>query len=290
MGIENSVKGEICMKSSNASKTLGRFLKSRRERLRPEIVGIKDTSRRRTPGLRREEVAYLANISSTYYTWLEQGRNVKPSQEVLQNIADALQLDKDEQTHLFALSEIGSAQSEKNINEYEEEDNTSLYGVVKQLKYPSFIINDNTDVLAWNKSAELIISNFSSWPKEERYMLNIIFSDEKVINQMSNRDEFILYSVGVFRGVCDRHPEHPEYLDRANHLCKKYKEFKSLWEKHDVQQKKITCGIFQHPSAGLLEFQVHSATVDGNPTLHWSIYTPYGTEMEEKLESILGKE
>lgn len=275
------------MKSSNSSKALGEFLKSRRERLQPEEVGIKDTSRRRTPGLRREEVAYLANVSSTYYTWLEQGRNVKPSQEVLQSIADALHLDKDEQMHLFALSEMGSVQSEENIDEDEDEDNTSLYSVVEQLKYPSFIINDNTDVLAWNKAAELIISDFSSRAKEERYMLNIVFSDEKIKEEMSNRDEFVLYSIGVFRGVCDRHPEHPEYLDRANYLCEKYEEFKSLWEKHDVQQKKITCGIFQHPSAGLLEFQVHSASVDGNPTLHWSIYSPASEETEGKLENIL---
>lgn len=80
------------MNNSNSSKALGQFLKSRRERLQPEKVGIIDTSRRRTPGLRREEVAYMANVSATYYTWLEQGRDVKPSEEILRNTGKALQL------------------------------------------------------------------------------------------------------------------------------------------------------------------------------------------------------
>ncbi len=275
------------MNNSNSAKALGQFLKSRRERLQPEKVGITDTSRRRTPGLRREEVAYMANISATYYTWLEQGRDVKPSQEILQNIGTALQLDRDELMHLIDLSEIGSLQSQENIDEDEEEDSTSLYAAVEQLNYPSFIINDSTEVLAWNRAAELIISDFNAWPKEERFMLNIIFTDEKIRAQMVNRDEFISYSVAVFRGVCGRHPDHPEYLERAGWLYEKYAEFKSVWEQHDVRQKRITCGIFQHPEVGLLEFQAHSLAVDGNPTLHWSIYTPYTIETEEKLLALL---
>jgi transcriptional regulator with XRE-family HTH domain len=275
------------MSDNNPSKALGQFLKSRRERLQPEKFGITDTSRRRTPGLRREEVAYMANISATYYTWLEQGRDVKPSQEILQCIGTALQLDRDEQTHLIDLSEIGSLRSQEDIDEDEEEDTTSLYAAVEQLNYPSFIINDSTDVLAWNRAAEFIVCDFNAWPKEERFMLNIIFSDKKMREEMVNRDEFVSYSAAVFRGVCDRHPDHPEYLDRAEWLCKKYTEFKSLWEQHDVRQKRITCGIFQHPEAGFLEFQAHSLSVDGNPTLHWSIYTPYTIETEEKLLSLL---
>ncbi|MCB5238636.1 helix-turn-helix transcriptional regulator [Niallia circulans] len=277
------------MNNSNSSKALGQFLKSRRERLQPEKVGIKDISRRRTPGLRREEVAYLANISVTYYTWLEQGRNVKPSQEILRNIGLALELDDDELMHLFDLSEIGSLQPQENIDEDEEEDSTSLYTAVRQLNYPSFIINDSTEVLAWNKAAELVITDFNAWPKEERFMLNIMFSDEKIREQMVNFREFITYSVAVFRGICDRHPDRPEYLNRAEWLCEKYVEFKSLWEQHDVRQKRITCGIFQHPKVGLLEFQAHSLSVDGNPTLHWSIYTPDSMETEGKLFSILDK-
>ncbi|MDR1510588.1 MAG: helix-turn-helix transcriptional regulator [Synergistaceae bacterium] len=263
------------MSNDNSSKALGQFLKSRRERLQPEKVGITDVSRRRTPGLRREEVAYMANISVTYYTWLEQGRDVKPSQDILQNIGTALRLDRDELMHLIDLSEVGSLQSRENIDEDEEEDSTSLYAAVEQLNYPSFIVNDSTEVLAWNRAAEVIVSDFNAWPKEERFILNIMFADKKIESQMINRDEFISYSTAVFRRVCDRHPDHPEYLERAGWLCGKYTEFKALWERHDVKRKRITCGIFQHPEAGLLEFQAHSLSVDGNPTLHWSIYTPY---------------
>jgi transcriptional regulator with XRE-family HTH domain len=275
------------MSDNNSSKALGQFLKSRRERLLPEKIGITDTSRRRTPGLRREEVAYMANISATYYTWLEQGRGVRPSQEILRNIGTALQLDKDELMHLIDLSEIGSLHSQVDFDEDEEEDTTYLYAAVEQLNYPSFIINDSTEILAWSRAAELIISDFGACPKDERFMLNVIFSDEKIREQMVNRDEFISYSFAIFHGVCDRHPDHPEYLERAGWLCEKYSEFKSLWEQHDVRQKRIICAVFQHPKVGLLEFQVHSLSVDGNPTLHWSIYTPYTMETEEKLLSLL---
>lgn len=278
------------MNVSDSSKALGQFLKSRRERLRPEKVGIADTTRRRTPGLRREEVAYLANVSSSYYTWLEQGRDVKPSQEVLKNIGAALQLDQDELLHLIHLSEMGSMQFQEVIDEDEEEDCTSLYSAVEQLQHPSFIINDNMDVLAWNRAAELMIADFSAWPKEERFLLNIVCSDEKMKERMQNRDEFIAYHAAVFRGVCDRHPEHPEYLERAGQLCDRYAEFRTLWEQYPVKQKRITCGLFQHPEVGLLEFQVHSLSVDGNPTLHWCIYSPDDVATEEKLSSILNRD
>ena len=160
----------------NHQKALGQFLKSRRERLQPEKVGITDTSRRRTPGLRREEVAYRAHISATYYTWLEQGRDVKPSQEILQNIGAALQMDREELMHLIDLSEIGSLQSQEAIDKREEEDSTSLYTAVRQLNFPSFMINDSTEVLAWNRAAELVVCDFNAWPKPEHFLLNLVFA------------------------------------------------------------------------------------------------------------------
>ncbi|QWU13831.1 Transcriptional regulator, contains XRE-family HTH domain [Paenibacillus sophorae] len=271
------------MNTNQSSRALGHFIKSHRERLQPSKAGITHSfGRRRTPGLRREEVAYLANVSVTYYTWLEQGRDVNPSQEVLQKIGEALHLDKDEQLHLYALSEMNTWQADEIA---EAVDSRSLYAIVEQLKYPSFITNEKSDVLAWNRAAEIVISDFASWPADDRYIMNIMFSDLKYRERMVNWDAFASYSVAVFRGICDRHPDQSEYRDRVDRLCRESAEFKSLWEKHEIRQKKVNRAVFHFAETGNLEFQIHyAAMIDGNPDLHWCIYTPVpGTGTEEKL-------
>lgn len=161
---------------NRTSSALGEFIKSRRERLQPSIVGIKPLpGRRRTPGLRREEVSYLANVSLTYYTWLEQGREVNPSPEVLLNISNALMLDEDERKYLFGLANLDPA-SAGVVHHREGADFSFMQTIVDQMVYPSFVTDEGTDVIAWNRAAKLIIADFGRLPKNERYMLNVLFS------------------------------------------------------------------------------------------------------------------
>ncbi|MFB9326639.1 helix-turn-helix domain-containing protein [Paenibacillus aurantiacus] len=150
-------------------------MKSRWGRLQPSEAGVQPLpGRRRTPGLRREEVSYLAHISVTYYTWLEQGKEVNPSPEVLLSISKALQLDEDEQKHLFDLANVDATSAVTATNSGGP-DTGILQRIVDQLHYPSFITDEGTDVIVWNRAAELIVADFGSLPDHERNMMNIMF-------------------------------------------------------------------------------------------------------------------
>lgn len=134
------------LNENSKSKTLGEFLKSRRNRLQPEQAGFSDSySQRRTPGLRREEVATLAGVSATYYTWLEQGREVTASREIIENIGRALQLSADERQHLMELWNPNEPEAVISIDTML---NPQWRGIISQLAYPAFISNERTQVFA----------------------------------------------------------------------------------------------------------------------------------------------
>ncbi|WP_093336173.1 helix-turn-helix domain-containing protein [Salibacterium halotolerans] len=162
------------------------------------------SGRRRTPGLRRQEVAYLSHVSVTYYTWLEQGKDIQPSRDVLMNIGQALQLSPDEKEHLFNLA-YNEALSLPNEEQY----NNSLQATIDNLSFPSFITDQRSKVIFWNRGAETMLFPFSSCSFEERYLLQLLFLERSIRNRIQNWDEFSTYSVAIFRGTYDRFPEDP---------------------------------------------------------------------------------
>ncbi|MNO32627.1 hypothetical protein D3C76_226200 [compost metagenome] len=136
---------------SSRFRVLGDYLRSRRNRLQPEQAGISGSySQRRTPGLRREEVAMLAGVSATYYTWLEQGREVTASRDIMENIGRALQLNPDEKKHLMELWNPHEPEPVPSIN---TELNPQWQDIIQQLAYPAFISNERSEILAWNEAA-----------------------------------------------------------------------------------------------------------------------------------------
>lgn len=156
-------------------KILGDFLKSRRERIKPDRIEIASRyGRRRTPGLRREEVAQLAGVSITWYTWLEQGRVASVSREVIESVARALQLSSDEQTHLLRLADYGG---ERNSSPNTGKAYPELQIIIDQVNYPAIIANHRTEVLAYNRMATEIITDFHAIPADERVMTRLIFTD-----------------------------------------------------------------------------------------------------------------
>ncbi len=259
------------MQKSVHSKVFGQFLKSRRERVQPEEAGIHMTSgRRRTPGLRREEVAYLSHVSVTYYTWLEQGKDIHPSREVLMNIGQALQLSPDEKEHLFNLA-YNEALSLPNEEQY----NDSLQVTIDDLPFPSFITDQRSKVIFWNRGAETMLFPFSSCASEERYLLQLLFLEESIRDRIQNWDEFSTYSVAVFRGIYDRFPEDPILNQLVVNLKQQSKLFQNLWEQHHIEQKKVSFISINNEQGQTNHFRIHSAThVDGNEDLFWCMYVP----------------
>jgi transcriptional regulator with XRE-family HTH domain len=259
------------MQTSMSSKMFGKFLKSRRERIQPEEAGIHMTSgRRRTPGLRREEVAFLSHVSVTYYTWLEQGKDIHPSREVLINISRALQLSPDEQEHLFnlAYNETFSLPIEKQYDD-------SLQATVNKLPFPSFITDQRSKVIFWNLETERMIFPFSSCAPEERYLLQLLFLESSVRDRIQNWSEFSTYSVAVWRSNYDRYPEDPILNQLLINLKRQSKMFQKLWDQHNIQQKKVSFISINDEQNQTNNFRIHSAShVDGNEDLHWCMYVP----------------
>jgi len=277
------------MKTNRSSYELGEFIKSRRERLQPSEAGIQPLpGRRRTPGLRREEVSYLANMSVTYYTWLEQGREVNPSPEVLLNISNALQLDEDEQKHLFDLANVDPT-SAGTVPISGGSDTGFLEKIVNQLYYPSFITDEGTDVIVWNRAAELIIADFSSLPENERYMLNIMFFNPDYRKRLVNWEVFARYSAAVLRASFDRYKDNPLYMERLERLRRESVDFANFWDLYEIKQKHVINTLFRLPDGQEMEFVLHSAAaIDNAAGLQWCFFVPVpGSGTEERLLRLL---
>ena len=154
-------------------RELAEFLRSRRERLRPDHVGLPVTGRRRTPGLRREEVAALAGVGVTWYTWLEQARNVTPSAQVLEAISRALQLDGPEQTHLFVLAGLGPSRPAEAAPAVDP----GVAHLLRQLEpFPAVLSNARYDLLAYNSTYRHVISDLDLLPPQEPGMMDQVGS------------------------------------------------------------------------------------------------------------------
>lgn len=262
-------------------KRLGEYLKSRRDRLQPEAAGLKETnSQRRTPGLRREEVAILAGVSSTYYTWLEQGREVSASREIMESLSQALRLTPDERTHLFELWNPGNPDPVPSINTVSPELNPQWRDIISQLSYPSFITNERSEVLAWNDKAGEVLSNFGKLPASERIMLRLLFLDQGLRRRMLNWEEFALYSVAVFRTYYDMHLHDPWYKDMVVKLCEDSMDFAEMWKLHNIQGKKVNRVVIQSLSTNQsVTYDINSvASLADHPGLHICIYTPVVAE------------
>lgn len=275
------------MSSDNQKiKILGDFLKSRRERIKPDyasVVGRFGT--RRTPGLRREEVARLAGVSVTWYTWLEQGRAVTASREVIESVGKALQLSSEEHLHLLRLANYGGeADAFPNAKEIDPE----LQNIIDQINYPAIIANTRTEVLAYNRLASEIIADFSAIPAEKRVMTKLVFADPNLRKQLANWKEFADYAIGVFRLYFDQNAGDPWFEEFVRRMCEESEEFQTLWRLHDVQQKKAVFYTFDHLVAGRLFFNLNSfSNINGNGNLHCCVFTPIaGTDTEQRLAHI----
>ncbi|WP_411348543.1 helix-turn-helix transcriptional regulator [Paenibacillus sp. WLX2291] len=278
------------MKLQRSSSALGEFIRSRRERIQPTDAGIQPLpGRRRTPGLRREEVAYLANVSVTYYTWLEQGKETNPSPDVLTSIGSALQLTDDERQYMLGLVQREPVDYSRLL--WPPERNTDvMQQMVQQLSYPSFITNEATDVIAWNRAAELVIADFGQMDPSERYMMNLIFLHPEYRRKLLNWDEFARYSAGIMRSSFEKYRDEPLYMERFNRLYTGSPEFATEWDRFEIRQKQVATATYQLDDGQHMEFEIHSAgSVDNDPGLHWCFFVP-SADTAPRLAQLLSQD
>jgi transcriptional regulator with XRE-family HTH domain len=264
---------------------LGSYLKDRRTKLDPATFGF-SAERRRTPGLRREEVAQLANISPTWYTWLEQGRGGAPSADVLDRIARALMLTDVEREHLFLLG-LGRPPEVR----YRKNDGVTprLQRVLDALDpNPALIRTATWDVIAWNRAATEFLIDPESLPPEERNILRFIFLDPRARVAQYDWQSVARFVLGAFRIDAARAGAAAEVEPLVDELCRLSPEFKAMWRENEVRGwhgeavKRI-----RHPVLGSLAFEYSAFWVDGRTDLTMVVYNPATPTDADKIKSLM---
>lgn len=262
----------------------GSYLKDRRARLDPAAFGFSLT-RRRTPGLRREEVAQRANVSATWYTWLEQGRGGAPSADVLDRIARAMMLTDAEREHLFLLG-LGRPPEAR----YQEPAGITprLQRLLDTLDHsPAFIRTATWDVIAWNKPAIVVLTDYGALPDGQRNVLRMMFRAGRVRDAQSNWPSVARYVVASFRADVARAGASRNVQSLVDELCATSPEFAAMWSDNDVQGPGEGCKILHHPVVGRLALDFSGFSVDGRPDLTMVVYNPATDADADKIRTLL---
>ena len=264
--------------------SLGVYLKNRRTKLDPASFGVSG-GRRRTSGLRREEVAQRANISATWYTWLEQGRGGSPSADVLDRIARALTLTEVEREHLFLL---GLGRPPKAHYRGSDAITPRLQRLLDALHYSPAIVRTATwDVVAWNHAAACVLTDYGALPPDQRNILRMIFCDPGIRAAQSEWEAVARFVVGVFRIDAARAGAEAEVAPLVDELCRSSPEFASMWRDNDVQTHGDGVKHLHHPKLGLIGLEYSAFSVDARPDLSLIVYNPATVADRKRIECLV---
>jgi transcriptional regulator with XRE-family HTH domain len=269
----------------NPESPLGGFLRDRRAKLDPAALGFAG-GRRRTPGLRREEVAQRANISPTWYAWLEQGRGGAPSADVLDRIARALMLTDVEREHLFLLG-LGRPPDAR----YRKSEGVTprLQRVLDALNpSPALIRTATWDVVAWNRASSVLLMDYGALPPEQRNMLRFVFLDPRSRDAHADWESVTRLVVGAFRLDSARAGAAAEVEDLIDELCRLSPDFRAMWRDNDLPSGHGD-GVKQvrHPVFGTVTFEVSAFAVDGRSDLSLLVYNPTTEEDVERIAAMV---
>jgi transcriptional regulator with XRE-family HTH domain len=263
----------------------GAYLKDRRTRMDPAALGFPG-ERRRTPGLRREEVAQRANISPTWYTWLEQGRGGGPSADVLDRIARALMLTDLEREHLFLLGLGRPPEARYHRNE----------GVTPRLQRvldaldptPALIRTATWDVVAWNRASSIMLADYGAMPPEHRNMLRHLFLDPGAREAHYHWESVARFIVSAFRLDAARAGAAADVEPLVEELSRLSPEFRAMWREGDVPViHREAVKQIRHPVLGDLAFEYSTFAVDGRTDLSLLIYNPATREDAARIAGLI---
>ncbi len=269
---------------------LGVFLRSRRERLDPVVLGMDDARARRTPGLRRTEVASRAQISVEWYTRLEQGRGGDPSPQVLDAVASALCLDDAEREHVFLLARGPDPKSgSRSGPALRAEDRDALQRVVDGFPcHPAFIKTAAWDVVVWNRAAAAVLTDYVSLPAHERNVLRILFLYPAARKLLENWEHEAKLAVATFRLELARAGGDAGTAALIAELQRTSPDFAAFWRRHDVGTLGEGTKYVAHPRAGRLAMRYSSYSVDALPGLGLVVYTPATDSDTRRIRDLLG--
>ena len=253
IAVDRSTAAPSADDAVSRARELADLLRSRRGRLQPADVGLPAGARRRTRGLRREEVAQLAAISTTYYTFLEQGRDVHPSRQVLDALARALRLRPAERAHLHELAHGHQTAESHQPGEILA---PAVAALVDRLDpYPTYVTGRCFDVLAANRAARALWTDWSSLPPQERNMLWWTFTAPTARTILVEWETEASALLARFRAAADRHPDDPKFAALTGRLQTASAEARAWWPRHDIVALSSGTKRLHHPLLGDLDMQ-----------------------------------
>ncbi|MGF6508410.1 transcriptional regulator with XRE-family HTH domain [Paraburkholderia sp. 32] len=262
-------KAKTTIMTTSSRNEFGDFLRSRREKLSPDAVGLNDDRRRRTPGLRREEVAELAGIGVDWYVRLEQGRTVRPSDTTLDALARALRLGKVETAHLRALAGNGDR-----VAFTRESVPPAIERLVARLDVPAYVTGRRWDILTWNTAAADLLG-FDRFAEADRNILVFMFiePESRRLFGATWSDE-ARRMIALFRATHDLHADDPAFIELVERVRSRSREFARWWDAHDIRSSVAGQKVLAHPQRGTQRYEYTTFQANDDPALKLAIYTP----------------
>ncbi len=270
--------------SASGAHSLGAYLRDRREKLDPASLGF-ELTRRRTPGLRREEVAQRAHVSATWYTWLEQGRGGAPSADVLDRLARALMLTEVEREHLFLIA-LGRPPEVR----YREVEGVTprLQRVLDALPVsPALVKTATWDIVAWNRAAEAVLGDYGALEAHQRNVLRMMFLEPRVRERQLDWESVARFVVSTFRADTARVGATEAVKALVEELSRASPEFERLWRGNDVASHGGGTKTLRDPNGDFLSMEYSAFAVDGRPDLAVVIYNPATPEDAERIRALI---
>ncbi len=268
------------MNENKQHQELADFLRTRRERLLPEAVGFPFDSRRRTPGLRREELAVLAGIGVSWYTRLEQGQDIVVSTQILERLAKVFDLNATERHHLFVLAR-GQVPTESYplASTIDQE----LQDVLDSMVMPAYIYNPRWDIIGWNRAIDYIFPGFEQLSASECNILRIMFGRPEYRQISTNYEQDAWRAVALFRATSDRYIQELWFKDLIADLQQLSTEFREWWAEHGIRSTCIGPLELKHPALGRMNFYTNTFQVVDASDLQMRVFTAADAETSRKL-------
>jgi transcriptional regulator with XRE-family HTH domain len=258
-----------------STKELGRFLRSLRERTTPEQAGLSGEGRRRTPGLRREELAHLSGISPTWYSWIEQGRPVAVSQGVLERLSEVLRMTEAQRQYLFELSGKSTKNSPNPIDR--DLPPSAVISIVQGETGPAYLLDQAWNAILWNKPAEDLFCGWLGPDSISRNLLEYMFLEPEARTLVIDWEDRARRLIADFRADCGRNLDHPPFLGLLEALQSKSTEFSHFWKIRDVSWRTAGQKLFRHPALGVLEYEQATFQLINRKDLKLTILVPKKT-------------
>ncbi|MEH7590115.1 helix-turn-helix transcriptional regulator [Priestia megaterium] len=267
-------------------KELARFLRTRRERITPKQVGLPESGRRRTPGLRRGEVALLADVGLDWYTYLEQGRHINVSTEVLERIAIALRLNESERRHLFFLARKQMPLVETKVSAQVSQALQSFLD--SQKTSPANVMDARMNIIAWNAAYCVLNGDLALLSDKERNFVWMTFTSPRFRYIKGDQWEMHARRIAAkFHAGYACHVDDPWWSEQFDALCQASPEFQEFWESHEILDAIDATKELRCPNLGILNFDHVSFQYLEDPSLTVSIHVPHRDGTVEKMQRLL---